>query len=120
MNTINTENAYEYFSSCLENENIKLVKAIKLYEAARTEYEKTRWFKFFKTPFEKTDMGNKGWMGSSCWQEWIIESRILRVKQHLAKCLYHIKIEHPEICWDFEYSDVVNFYTWAEENKVPY
>lgn len=105
-----------FYNDRIEIRLKKIADAKIRYGKMKLEYESKLLPKLFGWKFENSSHGNIDWMGSwdFYWDNEIIKSanKILRSLKYHQKCgekLFGIDLYHEDA-----------FYSWCEENEIPY
>lgn len=109
MNKVNTNHALQYFSAALAYDQERLYAQANIDNAALLEYKKTWGYRIFKMPYPNDYE----------YRTHFIRLNIRDYTNYINACLYHAKLDHLEIEWEFGAS-IDCFYKYCKDNSIPY
>lgn len=107
------DDLFEWATEKLKQHKEALKRTEQEYQKAREKYEKSLWYKLFKTKYENTCNGDVTWIGS--WDFYVHRNRINTAEQMLRTINYQKSIGNELMGFDF-YSDSYeqDFYDFIE------
>ena len=110
------DDLFEWATEILKQQELALQRTEQQYQKAKDKYEKSLWYKLFRTKYENTCEGDMSWIGS--WDFYVHHNRINTAEQMLKTINYQKNIANEVINFDF-YSDRYeqDFYRFIESKS---
>lgn len=110
------EDLFEWATENLKYQEEALQRTEQEYQKAKAKYEKSWYYKLFKTRYESTCEGDRTWIGS--WDFYVRNNRINTAYEMLRAINYQKSIGNEVMGFDF-YSDSYeqDFYKFIESKS---